>query len=104
MTLESINKTDIDLRENLLSNILVAGGNSLLPGFIERYEKCLFQIAPQTARIKVYSSPKNFERSFASWIGGSVLGSTGCFQNMWISRREYEEVGPSIIKRKCGGF
>lgn len=47
MTLESINKTDIDLRESLLSNIVVAGGNSLMPGFIERYEKCLYQIAPQ---------------------------------------------------------
>lgn len=47
MTLESINKTDIDLRESLLSSIVVVGGNSLLPGFIERYEKCLYQIAPQ---------------------------------------------------------
>lgn len=111
MTLDSINKTDIDLRENLLSNILITGGNSLLPGFIERYEKCLYQIAPQvvsclseTARIKVYSASKNIERQFSSWIGGSILGSTACFQNMWIGKREYEEVGVSIIKRKCSSF
>lgn len=104
MTLESINKTDIDLRDTLLSNIWVVGGNSLLGGFIERYEKSLFQIAPQSARIKVYSPAKNIERVFASWIGGSVLGSTGCFQNMWMSHREYQEDGLSIFKRKCGGF
>lgn len=47
MTLDSINKVDIDLRENLLSSILVVGGNTLMSGFIERYEKNLFQIAPQ---------------------------------------------------------
>src|SRR3990167_6938553 len=104
MTMEAINKTDIDLRDALLSNIWVVGGNSLLGGFIERYEKSLYQIAPQSARIKVYSPTKNIERVFASWIGGSVLGSTGCFQNMWMSRKEYEEDGPSIFKRKCGGF
>ena len=110
MTLESINKVDIDLRESLLSSILVVGGNTLMSGFIERYEKSLLQIAPQvgfshqTARIKVFASPKSFERNFASWIGGSVLGSTGCFQNMWISKKEYEEVGVSVVKRKCGGF
>lgn len=104
MTMEAINKTDIDLRDTLLSNIWVVGGNSLLGGFIERYEKSLFQIAPQSARIKVYSPTKNIERVFSSWIGGSVLGSTGCFQNMWMSRKEYEEDGPSIFKRKCGGF
>ena len=104
ITLDSINKTDIDSRETLLGNILVVGGNSLLPGYIERFEKCLYQIAPQTARIKVYSSPKPFDRTFASWIGESVLGSTGCFQNLWISKREYEESGYSIVKRKCAGF
>lgn len=104
MALESINKTDIDLRDTLLSNIWVAGGNSLLGGFIERFEKSLFQVAPQSARIKVYSPAKNLERVFASWIGGSVLGSTGCFQNMWVSRREFQEDGLSIFKRKCGGF
>lgn len=110
MTLDCVNKTEIDLRESLLSNILISGGNSLLPGFIERYEKCLYQIAPQvafadqTARIKVFSSPKAIERQFASWIGGSILGSSACFQNMWISRREFEEVGTAIVKRKCGSF
>lgn len=47
MTLKSINSVDIDQRESLLSSIVIAGGNSLTPGFIERFEKNLFQIAPQ---------------------------------------------------------
>lgn len=47
MTLKSINSVDIDIRESLLSNILVAGGNTLLGGLVERFEKSLFQIAPQ---------------------------------------------------------
>lgn len=47
MTLKSINSVDIDQRESLLSSIVIAGGNSIAPGFIERFEKNLFQIAPQ---------------------------------------------------------
>lgn len=92
------------MKDSLLSNILVVGGNSLLSGFIERYEKSLLQVSPQTARVKVFSAPKNYDRLFASWIGGSILGSSGCFQNMWIGRKEFDEVGVNIIKRKCGIF
>ena len=50
MTLECLNKTDIDIRESLMSSIVVSGGNSLLPGFIERYEKCFYHIAPQVGQ------------------------------------------------------
>lgn len=49
MVLESMAKLDIDLREHLLSSIVVAGGNSLIPGFVERFEKTLSQICSQVA-------------------------------------------------------
>ena len=47
MIMESINKCDIDLRKELLSNIIVTGGNSLIPGFVEVLQKKLYDIAPQ---------------------------------------------------------
>ena len=51
-------------------------------------------------RVKV-TSPNITERAICSWLGGSILGSLGTFQDMWISRKDYEEFGSSIVNRKC---
>jgi actin-like protein 6A len=34
-------------------------------------------------------------------LGASILGSLGHFNEMWITKAEYEEHGASIINRKC---
>lgn len=41
------------------------------------------------------------ERKYSVWIGGSILASLSTFQQMWISKPEYDEAGPSIVHRKC---
>ena len=41
------------------------------------------------------------ERKYSVWIGGSILGSLSTFQQMWISKAEYDEAGPTIVHRKC---
>lgn len=51
-------------------------------------------------RVKV-TSPNINERGICSWLGGSILGSLGTFQDMWISKRDYEEFGSAIVNRKC---
>jgi hypothetical protein len=33
------------------------------------------------------------------WIGGSILASLKTFQRMWVTRREYKEMGPQVIHR-----
>ena len=35
------------------------------------------------------------------FIGGCILASLNTFQQMWISKDEYDEAGPSIVHRKC---
>ena len=32
--------------------------------------------------------------------GGSILASLGSFQQMWLSKADYDEGGPSLIHRK----
>ena len=51
-------------------------------------------------KLKV-TSPNVTERAVCSWLGGSILGSLGTFQDMWISRKDYEEYGAAIVNRKC---
>ncbi|GBG64754.1 hypothetical protein CBR_g46712 [Chara braunii] len=101
MVLESINKCDADIRRELFSGILLAGGNAVMTQMKERLEKELMEEAPQAARVKVISSGNNIERRFSVWIGGSILASLGSFQQMWMSKPEYEENGPSFVHRKC---
>ncbi|WP_347452173.1 hypothetical protein [Acinetobacter baumannii] len=49
-------------------------------------------------KIKIVAPP---ERKYSVWIGGSILASLPTFQQMCISKQEYDESGPSIVHRKC---
>ncbi|XP_062158094.1 actin-related protein 4 isoform X1 [Alnus glutinosa] len=101
MVIESINKCDVDIRRELFSSILLAGGTASMQQLKERLEKDLLEESPQAARVKVLASGNATERRFSVWIGGSILASLGSFQQMWFSRAEYEEHGASYIQRKC---
>lgn len=101
MVIESINKCDVDIRRELFSSILLAGGTASMQQLKERLEKDLIEDAPQAARVKVLASGNATERRFSVWIGGSILASLGSFQQMWFSKAEYEEHGVSYIQRKC---
>ncbi|XP_077223271.1 actin-related protein 4 isoform X1 [Tasmannia lanceolata] len=101
MVIESINKCDVDIRRELFSSILLAGGTASMQQLKERLEKDLIEESPQAARVKVLASGNATERRFSVWIGGSILASLGSFQQMWFSKAEYEEHGISYIQRKC---
>ncbi|KAI4331513.1 hypothetical protein MLD38_029698 [Melastoma candidum] len=101
MVIESINKCDVDIRRELFSSILLAGGTASMQQLKERLEKDLLEESPQAARVKVLASGNTTERRFSVWIGGSILASLGSFQQMWFSKSEYEEHGASYVQRKC---
>ncbi|CAN4115671.1 unnamed protein product [Withania somnifera] len=101
MVIESINKCDVDIRRELFSSILLAGGTASMQQLKERLEKDLLEESPQAARVKVLASGNATERRFSVWIGGSILASLGSFQQMWFSKSEYEEHGASYVQRKC---
>ena len=50
-------------------------------------------------RLKIISANSSSERRYGAWIGGSILSSLGSFQQMWLSRQEYEESGKLILER-----
>lgn len=94
----SIMKSDIDIRRDLWQNLILAGGNTMFPGFAERLQKELKSLAPHVNNIKVIAPP---ERKYLAWIGGALWAQAACFQNKWISKEEYDEVGPAIVHKKC---
>lgn len=94
----SIGKCDIDIRKDLYGNVVMSGGTTMFEGIAERVTKELTTLAPASMKIKVVAPP---ERKYSVWIGGSILASLSTFQQMWISKDEYEESGPGIVHRKC---
>ncbi|KAL0907387.1 hypothetical protein M5K25_021795 [Dendrobium thyrsiflorum] len=86
-TYNSIMKCDVDIRKDLYGNIVLSGGSTMFAGIADRMSKEISALAP--------------ERKYSVWIGGSILASLSTFQQMWISKAEYDESGPAIVHRKC---
>merc|ERR550532_2306567 len=97
-TYNSIMKCDVDIRKDLYANTVMSGGTTMYPGIADRMQKEITALAPSTIKIKIIAPP---ERKYSVWIGGSILASLSTFQQMWISKQEYDECGPSIVHRKC---
>jgi len=97
-TYESIMKCDVDIRKDLYGSIVLSGGTTMFEGIAERMEKEIKALAPASIKIKIVAPP---ERKYSVWIGGSILASLSTFQQMWISKQEFDESGPQIVHRKC---
>jgi len=94
----SIQKCDIDTRAAMYHDIVLSGGTSMFPGIADRLTKELKAIVPSSVKVRVIAPP---ERKFSVWIGGSILASLSSFQQQWITREEYNEIGARIVHRKC---
>jgi len=98
LTFSSIMKCDVDIRKDLYNNIVMSGGTTMFNGIAERVQKEIKALAPDSMTIKIIAPP---ERKYSVWIGGSILSSLSTFEEMWITKAEYDEAGPSIVHRKC---
>jgi actin-related protein len=98
LAFQSIMKCDVDIRKDLYNNIVMSGGTTMFNGIAERMQKEIKALAPDSMTIKIIAPP---ERKYSVWIGGSILSSLSTFEEMWISKAEYDEAGPSIVHRKC---
>jgi len=93
---EAVSKCDIDLRRDLYSNIVLSGGSTMFPGLKERLTKEIAEMIPENVEVKIIAPP---ERMYSVWIGGSILSSLKTFQKMWVTRKEYKDIGPTVVHR-----
>merc|ERR1712027_176897 len=98
LTYDSIQKCDIDIRKDLYTNVVLSGGTTMFTGIDTRLQKEIKALAPPNVKVKIVAPP---ERKYSVWIGGSILSSLSTFQDMWITKEEYDESGPGIVHRKC---
>jgi actin beta/gamma 1 len=97
-TFDTVMACDIDIRADLFHNMVMSGGTTMFPGINERLTKEMKRLVPTSIDVRVITPP---ERKYSVWIGGSILSSLNTFQDKWILRDEYDEMGPTIVHRKC---
>ncbi|KAG7349507.1 actin [Nitzschia inconspicua] len=93
---DSIMKSDIDLRSTLFSQVVLAGGSTLFPGFGDRMLYEVRSRSPSHTKIRISAPP---ERVNSTFVGGSILASLATFKSMWTSKQDYEEHGSNILHR-----
>ncbi len=95
---QSIGKCGEEMRSKLYQNIVLSGGNTLFRRITDRLHREISNIVPSESSVTIQGQ---LDRVHYTWLGASVFSSLSTFRDMWISKQEYEEFGPSIIRRKC---
>lgn len=105
-----IQSAPIDVRRGLYKNIVLSGGSTLYKDFGRRLQRDIRHLVD--ARIK-RSEQKSGAKSgglevqvithkrqrHGPWFGGSLLGQTPEFRSYCHTKAEYDEIGPSIVRR-----
>eukprot|EP01084_Bolivina_argentea_P024566 45770_1 len=80
----------------------------LVDGYLKRYykndERFLSNDILNLVKTFYTNQPNviaDVERKYTVWIGGSMLASLGIFNELCITKDEYDESGPGIVRRKC---
>jgi len=94
---DSISKCDIDVRKAMYGDIVLAGGSTMFDGFGDRLLIEMRKLAPRDTKIKIFAP---LERTTSTWLGGSILASLTTFKKMWITKKEWDEAGASVVFRK----
>lgn len=93
---QTISDCEVDLRRDFYSNIVLSGGSTMFPGFKERLTREIKEQIPDSVDVRIISPP---ERMYSVWIGGSILSSLKSMHKMWVTRRDFKEMGPEVIHR-----
>lgn len=95
---KSIEASDMDVRKDLLKNVIMSGGTTMYEGMAERIKAEILNLAPANSEVRI-TSPA--DRKYSVWKGASTLASLSTFAAGWITKADYEEHGAAIVHRKC---
>ncbi|CAJ0923128.1 unnamed protein product [Ranitomeya imitator] len=112
---EVIQNCPIDVRRPLYKNIVLSGGSTMFRDFGRRLQRDLkrtvdarLKLSEELSggRLKLGLVPKPIDvqvithhmQRYAVWFGGSMLASTPEFYQVCHTKKDYEEIGPSICR------
>ncbi|WPH02871.1 actin-like protein arp6 [Acrodontium crateriforme] len=99
--LQSLESVPKSLWHVFLANIVVVGGTSKLPGFVDRLEAELRSRVDETALVRVACAEDPIKNT---WLGGARLaGNPDVLRELVVTRAEYLEHGDLWTRRKFAG-
>ena len=100
--LKSISSVMLDIKKELINNIFICGGNSLIFNnyFNDLKDSLAKQLVTGTV-VKLTTHPSKIERSLACFLGASIVSSLNIYKETIVKKEEYEEHGSIIIEKKC---
>jgi actin-like protein 6A len=96
LVLECLSKTPVDIRRETASQILLAGGSTCFDGFSQRLNLELTAKLSSVVKVRQHL-PSKIERKSSGFTGGSILASLGSFQQLWVSKKQYDEGGAMVV-------
>jgi len=101
---DAISACDASVRDALCKEIRLNGGNTKFTGLDKRIKIELKSLDLRGIEVGQSKSdePGIRNQTYNTWVGGTMLSKLSTFDK-WITKDEYEESGPSIVRRKyCG--
>jgi actin beta/gamma 1 len=93
---DTICGVDDDIRDELCRTVLLAGGSTMFDGYAERLGRELKEKMGDVP----FQIVAPLGRKISAWVGGSIIASVDTFEELWISKKEYEEVGKAVLAVK----
>jgi len=90
----SIEKCDIDIRSDLRANIIISGGSTMFKNLEKRLDQDITRLVPAGEKVEIFAGP---ERKYAVWLGGSILAGLSTFEDMWVTKAQYDESGAVVV-------
>ncbi|KAG3284440.1 hypothetical protein H1C71_008054 [Ictidomys tridecemlineatus] len=83
--------------KTLFHHIILSGGTGSCSGLRSRLQREIANLVCPAHDIQVYTSPY---AKYGAWVGGSILCSLSTFEDMWVTSKEYEDMGSSVVRRR----
>ncbi|KAG7232222.1 hypothetical protein INR49_009415 [Caranx melampygus] len=93
----SVQSLPEEMQPHFYQNIVLTGGNTLFPGFRERLEAELRSLGPAHLPVSVLLPANPISHS---WEGGKLLAHNPDYDEMVVTREDYEENGHCICEEK----
>ena len=98
MIVACVEKVNSDLRERLCSNIKLTGGNSLMRNLSQVMHSELHGMLNRYKGINVKINANNC--TISNWNGGNIVAGLGIFNDLLISKKDWEEKGKYIVHKQ----
>ncbi|XP_053518884.1 actin, cytoskeletal 3-like [Artibeus jamaicensis] len=92
-----VSSCDPALWKILFDNIVLSGGTGCCFGLRSRMQRELSALVSPTITVDVSTCPFS---KYGAWVGGSMLCSLSTFKDMWVTSKEYQDLGSSVVRRR----